>query len=90
MVQINYFSKGLSDISDATSCNGQVHELTDVNRRGPSYMIQSSSEPTITDSTLPVGWYIAKDSVRYYSLVNGTAPKYAYCGTDNPIYIKGR
>ncbi|XP_060572538.1 uncharacterized protein LOC132730597 [Ruditapes philippinarum] len=70
------------------SCSDQVHELTDVRRRGPSYVIKSSSEPAISDSTLASGWYVAKDSARFYTLVNGTAPAFAHCGTVNPIYIK--
>ncbi|XP_060590586.1 uncharacterized protein LOC132745655 [Ruditapes philippinarum] len=74
----------------AASCNGQVRVLTDVSRRGPSYVIKSSSEPSISDSTLASGWYVAKDSARYYTLVNGTSPKYAHCGTANPIYIKDK
>jgi hypothetical protein len=83
------FFTGLSEYSSATTCSGLVHDLTDVARRGPSYVIKSSSEPAISDSALPAGWYVAKDSVRYYTLVNGTAPEYAHCGTYNPIYIKG-
>jgi hypothetical protein len=79
---------GLSKFISATTCSGQARALTDVARRGPSYKIKSS-EPAISDSALPSGWYFAKDRVRYYTLVNGTAPKYVHCGTYNPIYIEG-
>ncbi|XP_060602131.1 uncharacterized protein LOC132755296 isoform X2 [Ruditapes philippinarum] len=81
---------GLLAYSSATSCSGHVRELKDVGRRGPSYVIKSSSEPYISDSTLPAGWYFAKDSARYYTLVNGTAPTFAHCGTYSPIYIKDK
>ncbi|XP_060602133.1 uncharacterized protein LOC132755297 isoform X2 [Ruditapes philippinarum] len=79
---------GLSNYSSATVSCDHAHALTDVARRVPSYVIKSSSEPAISDSALPSGWYFAKDSVRYYTLVNGTAPEYVHCGTYNPIYIK--
>ncbi|XP_053388308.1 uncharacterized protein LOC128551469 [Mercenaria mercenaria] len=89
-ISLTAITLGLSTLTHAKACSGTVRELTDVGRRGPSYAIKSSSEPTISDSTLPTGWYVAKDGVRYYTMVNGTAPRYAYCGTDNPIYIKDR